>query len=356
MGYNGTGSDRGAGEVVGIQSPGVDSSNVYGELKREVTIYGCVPTASHVAKFGITMEPIAARTWGPICIAGACPAKVYVTDTDHDYAAATAGVTGFLTSGTSGAAFILWKEAGTGTKWAIVRLVAPSSGGWPTVFLLGGLSYNSDGSNRNLIKGYGDGYSSDNRMGYVFFDYQYGDASGAGLSIVTNKTSVDSGSNAETSALFSLSLTGLYKIDVSVGCTDETTIPAATSSNVTSSTDSIPSHNHTVARLTDVQYQSNMAGTLQSRLGAGAWSSISGWTGTTMYTRTGASNAYRYELYVETMLIAVSTASKEYRLRLSTAIYPQLGLAASTDHAERSITTVHMAISRVDDDPAVTNL
>ena len=48
--------------------------------------------------------------------------QIDVTDEDHEYADVATADMAKLASATSGAAHILWKETGTGTKWATVRL------------------------------------------------------------------------------------------------------------------------------------------------------------------------------------------------------------------------------------------
>lgn len=366
---NDTGSALPRFSIVGIGDPWTTPSSggaVLDVFKTRKTCVAAVPAESHRGKFAILVDGCAPGGVVDAIASGVvqCQIEVDTGEEDYEWADIEPGSTNVLHAATSGSARILWKESGTGTKWAQVRLSnkPPAASTTPTVFLLGGASYNSDGSNRNLLKGYGDGYSSDDRVGYLFFDYQYGDASGVGLTIETNKTSVDSGSNAETSPLFSLSTTGLYLINLTVVAYDQTTIPAATSSNVTSGTNSAgsPSHTHDVARLTDVQYQSKMTASIQSRVGAGAWSTVQGRPGTTLFRRTGTISTYVYDCMHVQFLIANSTAGKEYRIKLATDIYPQLTLADPADHAERYVLTDSgsnaLSIMRVFDDPTATSL
>jgi hypothetical protein len=237
--------------------------------------------------------------------------------------------------------------------------ITPEAGsGWPTCFLIGGQSFNSDGSNRNYLYGYHDGYESSNRVGYAFFDYSYGDTAGVGLSVVTNRTAVNATSSAETSPLFSLSTTGLYLIHLYVDSDDDTSIPAASTSNVTSGVNSAgsPSHTHEVTVSTDRQYGSRMAATLQYRLGAGAWTTLAARTNSVMFTRTGAASLYRRDAMSATFYVVNTTADREWRLRLNTDLYPSTLVYDSAHRAARIITSVDMTVSRVDDDPAYTTL
>lgn len=83
----------------------------------------------------ILLEPIRSNKIGRAVISGAVQVQVNVTNAGHKYATPTAADATKLTSAAAasqGAVEILWKESGTGTKWAVVRLgtlVAPSGGG-----------------------------------------------------------------------------------------------------------------------------------------------------------------------------------------------------------------------------------
>ena len=65
-----------------------------------------------------------------VVLSGVCPVKVDVANANHWHADIADNSAANLKSGGGGAAQILWKESGTGVKWAVVRL-----GRWsPTVF------------------------------------------------------------------------------------------------------------------------------------------------------------------------------------------------------------------------------
>jgi len=53
---------------------------------------------------------------------GVVQVQIDVTDANHGYADVKASDNTKLASGASGSAVILWKESGTGTKWAIIRI------------------------------------------------------------------------------------------------------------------------------------------------------------------------------------------------------------------------------------------
>jgi hypothetical protein len=67
--------------------------------------------------------------WGVAC--GVVPCKVDLTYSGQPYADVAAGDRGKLAAGEGGAAQVLWKDEGTGTKWAVIRLGAPT---YPKLF------------------------------------------------------------------------------------------------------------------------------------------------------------------------------------------------------------------------------
>jgi hypothetical protein len=89
-----------------------------------VAFKGISPTvADHLGRFAVLLEPVKQGDIGPACVAGVCIVHVDVQDEDHEYADIADGRYRLATSD-SGTARILWKEGGTGTKWAVVRLGA----------------------------------------------------------------------------------------------------------------------------------------------------------------------------------------------------------------------------------------
>ena len=92
-------------------------------------ITGVTPAAGHAGKFVVLLEPLKANAIGSGLAAGVCPVQVNVTDAGHTFADIASGQCGYLASGATGTATILWKESGTGTKWALVRVANASGGG-----------------------------------------------------------------------------------------------------------------------------------------------------------------------------------------------------------------------------------
>lgn len=121
---NDTGSDRGQYEVLGLGAPIILPTTNERSFRERVALVGELPTeAAHAGKFAICQEPIPS---GRICagwVAGVTIAKIDVTDEDHEFADVADGVATHLASGKAGSALILWKEPGTGVKWAVIRMV-----------------------------------------------------------------------------------------------------------------------------------------------------------------------------------------------------------------------------------------
>lgn len=118
---NNSGSIVPAGGVLGIDDV-VETTDAGTWIRSLPTLDGVVPTASHQGKFVIARQGIAAGDIGPCTSFGEAVAQVDVTDEDHAYADVKVGDVTQLSSATSGGAQILWKESGTGTKWALIRI------------------------------------------------------------------------------------------------------------------------------------------------------------------------------------------------------------------------------------------
>jgi hypothetical protein len=120
---NDGGEDRERFDVLGIEEPVFTPADDEDTFKNQVALAGVVPTAEdHTGKLVILLEPIAAGAVGRACIAGVCPAWLYVADEGHTFADVYDGDATMLRSGPTGSAQIIWKEEGTGPLWAVVRI------------------------------------------------------------------------------------------------------------------------------------------------------------------------------------------------------------------------------------------
>jgi len=118
---NDSGADIGRFEILGVDSPIFAVADQ--AFKNDFDLAGSTPsTSSHLGKFVVAAEPIAAGAVGRAFASGLCPVRVDVTNTDHDFADVADADSSKLFSGRAGAAAILWSEGGTGEQWAIVRI------------------------------------------------------------------------------------------------------------------------------------------------------------------------------------------------------------------------------------------
>jgi hypothetical protein len=122
---NDSGGDRQRFEILGIGDPIITPTDNVEAFKNQVAFVGETPAVpDHLGRFVILLEPIADGKIGQALVAGVCPVMLDVPDEDHPYRAAEVidGDATALTVGLAGSATILWRESGTGTKWAVVRL------------------------------------------------------------------------------------------------------------------------------------------------------------------------------------------------------------------------------------------
>ena len=121
---NGTGNDRGRFDVVGLSTPIVQPSENLDEFKRQVTFAGVSPALpTHLHQFAVLQDAVPDGEIGRAVVSGVTAVQVDVQHEGDTTAGVADGTFASLKSGLPGAA-ILWKESGTGTKWAIVRLGA----------------------------------------------------------------------------------------------------------------------------------------------------------------------------------------------------------------------------------------
>jgi hypothetical protein len=136
---NDTGGDLDERSVVALGEPAVSAVDYPLEVAAQPVFPGTAP-AGATAPFAVLLGPIPEDEIGPAVLLGACVCDVAVADAAHTRAAPAAGVTATLASGTAGAARIVWKEAGTGTKRALVVLLGSAGTDRP----LGGAGSGTD--------------------------------------------------------------------------------------------------------------------------------------------------------------------------------------------------------------------
>jgi len=122
---NDSGSNQNRLAVLGIDTPIIDPTANDNEFKNRVALSCVMPAVdTHEGKFVILAEPIATGKIGRAYAAGVCPVQIIVLDEDaeaYQFADIFDGYGLGLFADPNGSASILWKEEGTGLKWAIVR-------------------------------------------------------------------------------------------------------------------------------------------------------------------------------------------------------------------------------------------
>ena len=131
---NASGTDAARFAVLGIDSPIFTAAEAADSFANQVALVGVTPTADHAGAFAVLLEPVADGEIGQAVVSGVTPAKVNVTNEAHTHAEVAAGQAGYLASGESGSALILWAEVGTGEKWAVVKIGMPSAEAGTSVF------------------------------------------------------------------------------------------------------------------------------------------------------------------------------------------------------------------------------
>lgn len=143
---NSSGTTRDRFDILGIDDSLLDPSTSLGAFQNQRLLDGDTPDAgSHYGKFVVLAQPLIADAIGWAWISGVCVVKVDFDYADQPFADIKNGDAGLLAANEGGAAKILYKESGTGTKWALVVLGAAE---YPTIVgkLDGDLNCGSDGT------------------------------------------------------------------------------------------------------------------------------------------------------------------------------------------------------------------
>ena len=119
------------GGVLGVGAVVVDADDNEGHfLDTDPCFVGVAPDiAIHRARFVVALGPIASGKIGPAVASGWVPAKVDIKDTSHTAADLVDGDIDKLVSAAGAAIPLVVSQAGTGEKWALVKVPSTS----PTV-------------------------------------------------------------------------------------------------------------------------------------------------------------------------------------------------------------------------------
>lgn len=125
---NESGSDVARFGILGVDGiiAAINPTDNLAAWKNEPVLSGNTPdTDDHYGKFVVLVEPLADDAIGWGLASGVVPAQVAYAYSDSPYADIGDGDADKLADGEGGAAQVLYKESGTGTKWSIVRLGTP---------------------------------------------------------------------------------------------------------------------------------------------------------------------------------------------------------------------------------------
>lgn len=126
---NDSGADRERFDVLGISGVIITPAANLAEFKQRPALVGEVPTAEHRGRLVVLAEPLPAGAIGRAYAAGVCIARVDMLTEEQATADVKVNDPAALESSSSGALQILWVEAGTGVKWAVVRFGGGGGGG-----------------------------------------------------------------------------------------------------------------------------------------------------------------------------------------------------------------------------------
>jgi hypothetical protein len=123
---NDTGVAQERFNILAITEPFISPSDELTEFQSRVTFKGKIPANGDIygnydRNICALLEPLEANAIGLAAVTGVVPVQVNFSS-DHKWADTTNGNTQYLTSKLAGPYQVLWKESGTGIKWAYVHL------------------------------------------------------------------------------------------------------------------------------------------------------------------------------------------------------------------------------------------
>lgn len=110
------------GGVLKLGAPIVEPSTRAAVVLEGILFGGDTPEAdNNEQQIGIALAPVADGEVGPFAVVGVVWAKLNITDEAHTFAKPKASTAELESSASTGFP-VIWKEAGTGSKWAVVSL------------------------------------------------------------------------------------------------------------------------------------------------------------------------------------------------------------------------------------------
>lgn len=120
---NRTGAIQQRYRILGLGESFHSPSSSLDQFKNKYVLEADLPELpDHRQLWGITTGSIAPDGVGELAIGGCVVCQIDITSTHHKFANIADSEVGNLVSGFWGNAQIVWRESGTGLKWAVVRL------------------------------------------------------------------------------------------------------------------------------------------------------------------------------------------------------------------------------------------
>ncbi len=131
-----SGVDVGRFGILGIAGILFDPATALPAFTARTVFTGQLPAESHQAgRFLICAEPLRSGAIGRAWADGIVTVRINVQDESHLYATVNPDDTTQLISAAQGICNVLYKESGTGTKWAVVRIGSSGSNALRWAFL-----------------------------------------------------------------------------------------------------------------------------------------------------------------------------------------------------------------------------
>jgi hypothetical protein len=121
---NSTGADLARYHAMGVGAPVYTPTDNLQTFKNQLVLTGQAASSTYLGKWAIAQESIAIDKIGLALLQGVTVAEITVGHDDHDRVDVDTAGGSKLVSQFYGAGEILYKESGTGTKWAIIRIGA----------------------------------------------------------------------------------------------------------------------------------------------------------------------------------------------------------------------------------------
>lgn len=121
---NATGSDVARYHAAAVSAPLYTHTENADTFLNQLALSGVAMTADYFGRFAVFQEATPSGKLGRALIQGITVAEITVVHADHDRVDIDTASGSKLVSAFYGAGEILYKESGTGTKWAIVRVGA----------------------------------------------------------------------------------------------------------------------------------------------------------------------------------------------------------------------------------------